>query len=88
MNFKPFTPQQIQEARAYAAEVPTRQSVACLLPTYGYASHITEDQKEGFSEGFKVKAVQILNGEHDHNFTIRQRMYYHLTSECVGFLPK
>ena len=87
MDFKPFTPQQLQEAREYAAECPTRQAVECLKPGYGYASHVTEEMKAVFSEDFKRDAREILEGKADHNFTIRQRMYYHLTGECVGLLP-
>jgi hypothetical protein len=88
MNFKSYTPEQLQSARDYAAEIPLRSSVNCFKDDFGYADHVTDEQKIQFSKQYKLNAESIKKGEKDHNFTIAQRMHYFLTGECVGLLAK
>lgn len=83
----PYTSEQLQKAREYAAKLPYELARECLEPGFGYADHITEADKRRFSEAYFKHAQEIEQGLHDHNFTVWQRMHYYLTGECVAFLP-
>ena len=83
---KGYTQKKIQQAREYAAQIEYRLSNECLLPNFGYADHVTEQDKQKYSEKYFRYAQEIEQGIHDNNFTIWQRMNYYLTGESVAFL--
>ncbi len=88
MDLSPFNQEQIQTARDAVAAQKDHLSVICFNDDFGFASHVTHADKVAYSEGRKQFAEEIRNGEHDNNFTIRQKMYYELTGESIPFLPK
>ena len=88
MNFNNFTQEQLQSARNYAAELPDRISKECFSETFGFASHVTYEDKVAYSNDNKKNAQAIRAGDCDHNFTIAQRMYYFLTGEDVPLMSK
>ena len=84
--FNEYTDKQLQQARIYAAEIHRKLSIECFDPDFGFADHITEEYKRRYSEYHRNLAEEIERGEHDHNFTVRQRMHEYLTGECIPFL--
>lgn len=82
-----YTKEQLQEARTYAASINRRIAKDCFLPDFGFASHVTEKGKQEYANKNLALADSIEAGELDHNFTVAQRMRYHLTGECVALLP-
>lgn len=86
MDFTSFTEQQLQDARMYAASVNRNLASEALTADY-YADHVDFDARLKIQSEHITHAEEIERGEHDHNFTIMQRMYYHLTGESVAFLP-
>lgn len=54
----------------------------------GYASHVTEEQKDEYLKKELERAEEIRNGVGLDNFTIWQRIDTELTGETVPFLPK
>ena len=90
MDFSIFTPEHLQKAREYAAAPSLRYAKAILNnDTYNapFADHVTDERKQLLYKEQLQLVDNILNGNSDHNFTIRQRMYYYLTGESVAFLP-
>lgn len=86
MDFSAFTDWQIQDARSYAAGIYRQLAKEAMTADY-YASHVTKEDRLKIQEDNLKLAEEIENGQHDHNFTIRQSMYYYLTGESVAFLP-
>lgn len=82
------TPEQIQKAREYAAEIEFRIADEALDPGFGFAPHVTESEKRKYADDARAHAEAIVRGEHDNNFTIWQRMNYYLTGKFVPLLPK
>lgn len=86
MNLSAFSEEQVQSARVYAAGVNRRIAAEAPTSTF-YASHVTPEKREQIKRDNIAYAEQIERGEHDHNLTIHQRMYYYLTGESVAILP-
>lgn len=86
MNLSAFSEEQVQSARVYAAGVNRRIAAEAPMATY-YASHVTSEKREMIKRDNNILASEIERGDHDNNFTIRQRMYYYLTGESVALLP-
>lgn len=84
--FQNYTDKQIQKARIYAAKIHRKLSVECFAPDFGFADHITEEYKRGYSEYHRNLADEIEKGLHDGNFTVQQRMYEYLSGDSVPFL--
>ena len=82
----PWTEQQLQDARVYAARLDRELAAESLTADY-YASHITVADRERIQARYLESAEAIERGKCDGNFTIAQRMHYYLTGECVPFLP-
>ena len=81
MDLSKFTPEQLQEARLAASQ----KEKDCLI-AYAAGEFRVNDPKEYIARN-KRTIRQIEDGELDGNFTIRQRMFYHLTGECPALLP-
>lgn len=77
----------IQKARVYAAKIDREIAAHAFDPDYGFASHVTDADKQAYADRHLKLAEEIEAGLHDHNFTVWQRMNYYLTGECVPFLP-
>ena len=75
-------------AREYAAKINWKLADTALDDDFGFASHVTRDDKLRYAEEQRIYAKEIEAGVHDGNFTILQRMNYYLTGECVALLPK
>ena len=86
MDFSTFTEQQLQDARIYAAKIYRQLAEEAITANY-YAAHVSKEDRLKIQKDHLRYAEEIENGQHDHNFTIRQRMYYYLTGESVAFLP-
>lgn len=86
MNLSTFTSEQLQAARVYAASNPRAMAAEAMTATY-YADHVDHAWRLRIQEEKNQLADEAERGEHDHNFTIRQRMYYYLTGESVALLP-
>ena len=78
----------IQDARVYAAKINHECADHALDDDFGFASHVTLDDKLKYINKQRAYAYEIERGVHDHNFTIWQRMHYFMTGDCVPFLPK
>jgi len=76
----------IKEARKYAAQINHKLADTCLDDDFGFASHVTHQDKLDYQLKERVHALEIEQGIHDHNFTIWQRMNYYMTGETVAFL--
>jgi len=76
----------IQDARKYAAQINHECANHALDDDFGFASHVTHNDKLAYAEKQRSYAVAIENGEHDSNFTIMQRMDYFLTGEMKPLL--
>lgn len=84
-----FTPEELQAARNYAAEIPERLSKQCFEKDFGFAPHVTDEMKRKYSDRYLSQAKAIKSGEKDNNFTIAQRMFFFLTGEDAPlFTPK
>lgn len=75
-----------QDARIYAALVHRAIAAEALTADY-YADHVTMQQRQEIKERELKLAEEIERGEHDHNFTVAQKMHYFLTGECPALLP-
>jgi hypothetical protein len=53
-----------------------------------YADHITEDQKDKYLKDCIEYAKEVLEGKHNSNFTIWQRVNYIFTWDSIALLPK
>lgn len=87
MDFTRFSNEQLQEARVYAAKPNLACANSAREDANYFADHITEAQKETYIQKELDYASKILAGNCDRNFTVRQRMYYYLTGQCVALLP-
>lgn len=76
----------IQSARQYAAQINYELSASAFDDDFGFADHVTNEQKAKYAEDQLIYANEIEQGLHDGNFTIWQRMNYYLTGECVPLL--
>jgi len=76
-----------QSARDHVAYSYELSALHSLMHGYGYADHVTQDNKITYSNDMKAYAAEIRQGKHDHNFTIAQKMHYFLTGECIALLP-
>lgn len=83
-----YPPEQIQRARRYAARPSLRYARSAEAGKIDFASHVTSSQIYSIIREHRVYAREILEGLHDHNFTVWQRMNYYLTGECPALLPK
>jgi hypothetical protein len=77
----------LNNARIYAAKVNRECAKHAFDPDYGFASHITDKDKQDYADKELKLAEEIENGLHDNNFTVWQRMNYFLTGDCVALLP-
>lgn len=79
---KPFTPTaaQIQEARE-AATLPERKLIASLL-----SGETVANDPVAWIEELEASVDSIRAGRCDGNFTVWQRMDFHLTGSCRPFL--
>ena len=83
-----YSKEKLQEAREYAAESNYKLAHHAHDKDFGFASHITEQDKDDYVEKQTKYAEEIEAGKHDDNFTVWQRMNYYLTGENIPFLPK
>lgn len=83
-----YSAEQIQSARVYAAAIHYRIAEQAKNDTLGFASHVTPQRKRDYAAKELREARAIERGFRDHNFTVWQRMVYHLTGESIPFLPK
>ena len=79
--------QQLQRAREYATTVPQTCIDSIKAGTYGFASHVTQEDVQKELTRLENQIEDILAGLSDDNFTIWQRMNYHVTGEMVALLP-
>lgn len=86
MNWKKFTPEELQAARETVADWWANNARA-IRSNDAYASHVTEKQKDEILARSLETAEQCRRGELDHNFTFWQRINTELTGECVALLP-
>jgi len=77
----------LQQARIYAAKINRDIAKNALNNNFGFASHVTHEDKLEYIEKNIKQADEIEQGLHDHNFTVAQRMHYYLTGNCVALLP-
>ena len=77
-----------QQARIYAAKIHYDIAKHAFNDDFGFASHVTHDDKVKYVERHLNLAKEIEEGNQDHNFTVWQRMNEFLTGECVALLPK
>ena len=82
------TETELQAARVYAAQINRDLAAAAFDEDFGWASHITQSGKQQYADEQIKYAEEIEVGLHDGNFTIWQRMQYHLTGEMIAFLPE
>lgn len=78
--FDNFSPDQIQAARVAAVKV-NRDLIASLE-----SGETKANDPESWIKSLKACADDVEAGKYDHNFTIWQRMNFHLTGESVPFL--
>ena len=83
-----MTQESKQLARNYAAKIDRDIAEHAFDDDFGFASHVTDDDKHEYVKKHIKLAEEIEAGEHDNNFTVWQRMNYFLTGESVPFLPK
>jgi len=76
----------IKQARVYAAKIHREIAAEALTADY-YANHVTTEKRQEIKERNIKLAEEIERGEHDHNFTVAQKMHYFLTGECPALLP-
>lgn len=77
----------LQDARDYAASISDRLADRALDDDFGFAEHVTHEDKLRYIERHRRNAAEIRDCKHDHNFTIWQRMNYYLTGKDVALLP-
>jgi len=78
----------LQAARGYAAKIDDEIAEHAFDEDFGFADHVTEEDKRRYADDHRKHAEEIRAGKHDHNFTVWQRMHFFLTGECAPFLPK
>lgn len=76
----------IEQARIYAAKT-NRDHAKDVNGRVLFPSHVTEKKKQEVAQNSLRLAEQIESGEHDHIFTVAQRIHYYMTGECVQLLP-
>ena len=76
-----------QAARVYAAKIDRELAAHAFDPDFGFADHVTPEDKAEYVAKHIALAEQIEAGELDHNFTVWQRMEYFRTGQSVPFLP-
>ena len=79
--------QDTQTARQYAAQINYELASHAFDTDFGFASHVTDTDKQDYVARNIKLANEIEQGLHDNNFTVWQRMNYFLTGECVALLP-
>lgn len=77
----------LEQARIYAAKTNRDHAEDVLCGRVPFPAHVTENKKQEISENSLRLAEQIEAGEHDHVFTVAQRIHYYMTGECVQLLP-
>lgn len=82
MNFSAYSAEQLQAARAYAASIEQN-----LIASLQSGETQCRDPQSWIAE-LEAAVKDILSGASDSNFTIRQRMHYFLTGECVLVVPR
>lgn len=78
---------ELEKARQYAAKPFRDCAKHAFDDDFGFADHVTDEDKRKFAAKHNAYADEIEAGQHDHNFTVWQRMKCFLTGECVPFLP-
>lgn len=78
----------LNEARKYAAKINHKLADHAFDNDFGFASHVTDDDKREYADKQRTFAREIEAGLHDGNFTVWQRMQYYLTGEWVPLFPK
>jgi len=76
----------LQQARIYAAKINRDIAKNALNNNFGFASHVTHNDKLEYIDSQLNLANEIKQGLHDNNFTIAQRMNYYLTGNCIALL--
>lgn len=76
-----FTDAELQAARTYCALADS-----AFDADFGFADHVTDDDRQTYANDQRRYAGEVLRGEHDTNFSVRQNMWYFLTGECVPLL--
>ncbi len=78
----------LQAARNYAAKIDDSIADHAFNEDFGFATHVTEEDKQKYVDRHRKLANEIRFGKYDSNFTVWQRMHFFLTEECVPFFPK
>ena len=86
MNFDTFTSEQIQDARSFVADGYFKLAEECFGLGFGFADHVTYEEKLKYARENITLAGEILSGFHDHNFTVKQKMWFFLTGDDTPFL--
>jgi hypothetical protein len=86
-NKEVVTGERLQEAREHASQINLRHAKSIRDGKVTFASHVTNERMITIAEKEEQHAKEIIEGIHDNNFTIWQRMNTFLTGECVPFLP-
>lgn len=68
-----------QCAREYAAQLHLDLAASAFDPGFGWADHVTDSEKREYVFQQEKLANEILDGLHDGNFTVWQRMHYFKT---------
>ena len=79
------TPEEMQKARKYAAEINHALADGAFSKDSGLADHV---DRQAYQDHQRSIARSIEVGTKDGNFTVWQRMYYYFTGESIAFLPK
>jgi len=87
MTKSQFTAEQLQNARRYAAQGHWECAYHAFDDDFGFADHVTDDEKREYVRKEREIATNIEAGNCDSNFTVRQNMHYFLTGETISFLP-
>jgi hypothetical protein len=86
-NLPIYSPVDLQAARVAAAAIERSLADNALSLVSGFASHVTTAAKLAYIKRKRLYAEEIEAGVHDNNFTIWQRMTYHLPGDMVPLLP-
>lgn len=87
LSLSGYTEEQLQAGREYAASFPMRMAEECLKTNYGFASHVTDKEKEAYRDQRLKDAQDILAGKRDHILAVAQKIHYRITGECPALLP-
>jgi hypothetical protein len=83
-----FTESKLQSARLHAANSIRETASHVLDDDYGFAEHVTMQEKIKVQNDYLQWANEIEQGLHDNNFTVKQTMFFYLTGKTLPFFPE